>query len=61
MAPDGTPLNPADFPIVATGYVEGWSLGLIFAAALLACAAIVMGSIIRGGKAGAAAASPFAA
>jgi predicted MFS family arabinose efflux permease len=61
MAPDGTPLNPADFPAVATGYVEGWSLGLIFAAGLLAAAAIVMGAIIRGGGTEAAAARPFTA
>jgi EmrB/QacA subfamily drug resistance transporter len=61
MAPDGTPLNPADFPTVAAGYVEGWSLGLIFAAALLACAAIVMGAIIRGGRTEAAAARAFTA
>ena len=61
IGPDGAPVNPADFPVFASGLVDGWSTGLIVAAGLMTAAAIALNSIIRGGKGDLPAAGGFGA
>ncbi len=50
LAPDGTPTDPANFPLFAQSLVDGWSIGLIVASGLLLLAAVVTNTFIRGDR-----------
>lgn len=50
LGPDGSPTNPADFPVFISATVEGWALALIVAAGLIFVAAVIMASVVRGGR-----------